>query len=685
MALRSVRKRIELADEEASLSLEGLSRRLVRLGLVSFGHAGGSGTGVFDDAFRAALRSWQESRKLGSTGWLTRRQAETLIAEGRAVEAEGEVFEKRVGRTYSAQAKDERTGWTDLHYAAAFDLPRAASALVAAGLEVDTRLMDDDPPFGKGLKATLAGAGRGNLFDNWVASGETPLMIAAYANAQTAAKALVQKGADIDARIPKGGHTPLYFAAAGNALEVMKLLIGHGADIFARPKHYEPMWFVLDKEYQLDLLEFLVGRSVDIDANKELSADMLEIAARENQLDLVKKLIGQSAEINMKERRLTTLLRHAAKGNALRVVKWAVRQGADITRRAVTHGRTPLHAAAARNAVEVTKWLVEQGADVNAKSNNGWTLLLAAAGAGNKGADVARWLVGQGADINAKSNNGRTPLHAAAWLPGQDLAIWLIRQGADIYAKQNNGWTVLHEAAKENALELAKSLVRRGVDVNVKDNDGVTPLHTAARAAQETAIWLVQQGADIKMKDNDGETPLHKAAVFNSLELTKLLIRQGADVNAMAKNGQTPLHWAKREAAELLVRHGADINAKDKDGQTPLHMTVESGGGSSGIAGPEWCRHQRQGSGGEHTAGQSPSVQGPDVCGSALEEPGRPMREELLTRWRHNPDPQSLRLAQSTGPVTAARSGRRGSRSPQARLGTLSAGRPRSPLPTECA
>ena len=47
-----------------------------------------------------------------------------------------------LGRAVSAEARDE-SGWYDLHYAAALDLPGAVAALVEAGTPVDAPLPDD--------------------------------------------------------------------------------------------------------------------------------------------------------------------------------------------------------------------------------------------------------------------------------------------------------------------------------------------------------------------------------------------------------------------------------------------------------------------------------------------------------------------------------------------------------------
>ena len=71
------------AGAEKSLGLSREDRIGVQRGLESAGGSVGSADGIFGPRTRAALRAWQEKRGLTSTGYLTREQAEALIALGR--------------------------------------------------------------------------------------------------------------------------------------------------------------------------------------------------------------------------------------------------------------------------------------------------------------------------------------------------------------------------------------------------------------------------------------------------------------------------------------------------------------------------------------------------------------------------------------------------------------------------
>ena len=139
---------------------------------------------------------------------------------------------KLLGRRLFAEARDWKTGWTDLHYAAAAASPEAVADLVGSGVPVDARLASG-PELGDRSREVLSALGHGEAFKSWNADGETPLMIAAYIDAVAAAAALAERGADIHAKNDYG-MTPLHDAARGNAMDVARWLVEHGADVDAK-------------------------------------------------------------------------------------------------------------------------------------------------------------------------------------------------------------------------------------------------------------------------------------------------------------------------------------------------------------------------------------------------------------------------------------------------------------------
>jgi len=65
---------------------------------------------------------------------------------------------------------------------------------------------------------------------------------------------------------------------------------------------------------------------------------------------------------------------------------------------------------------------------------------------------------------------------------------------------------------------------------------------------------LLANSANVDSTDMWGGTPLHKAAIYNSVDVAKLLLEKSANLNAVAVSGYykglTPLQAAEKEGTE---------------------------------------------------------------------------------------------------------------------------------------
>ena len=123
-------------------------------------------------------------------------------------------------------------------------------------------------------------------------------------------------------------------------------------------------------------------------------------------------------------------------------------------------------ASEAEVKAEITK------ADVNARTEDGSTSLMYAAGSGT--AESVKVLLDAGADVNARTINGATALMGAAAGGAAESVKLLLDAGVDVNARYENGWTVLMFAASGGAAENVKVLLDAGVDASVKDTLGKT-------------------------------------------------------------------------------------------------------------------------------------------------------------------------------------------------------------------
>jgi ankyrin repeat protein len=345
----------------------------------------------------------------------------------------------------------------------------------------------------------------------WPQEKVDPLHIAALAGDLAKLRALIEEGADVNAK-NMWGETALHYAAERGHKEVVELLIAKGADISA-------------------------GR-----------IEALQYAIDNGHTEVAILLINKGANVNPKTQSGWTPLHSAVEGDYKQVAEILLAKGAYVNSKD-KKGFTPFRYALWYSKADIARLLVEKGADVHEKDQFGYTPLHWAVMMGYR--ELTELLLAKGADPNAKGKAGETPLDFASY-PG--IARLLIEKGAELSSLQS--------AAFIGDLDKVKALIDEGTDVNKKDTVGVTALHAAvAGGHKDMTEFLILKGADVSTSAMDGQTPLHWAADKGRRDIVELLIDKGAKVNAKDNAGQTPLQLAENrkniEIVQLLKKHGA--------------------------------------------------------------------------------------------------------------------------------
>ena len=127
-----------------------------------------------------------------------------------------------------------------------------------------------------------------------------------------------------------------------------------------------------------------------------------------------------------------------------------------------TGGSTPLLCAALYGDAALVSRLLKAGADVTPANAAGATALMWAI----PRTDIMQLLIDAGADVNARSQDGRTPLLIAAGIVGAAPAVRLLREsGARPAAAVSGDLAPLREAARVDDPDIFQALVDRGADL----------------------------------------------------------------------------------------------------------------------------------------------------------------------------------------------------------------------------
>ncbi|XP_023717827.1 putative ankyrin repeat protein RF_0381 [Cryptotermes secundus] len=360
-------------------------------------------------------------------------------------------------------------------------------------------------------------------------AGISPLFCAIRCRNTQLVKVLIEKGADVNAKIVNmDGITPLHSAVLVKDVDIFKILLENGAD-FTAFCNFRNQTVIHSAAAAGNLEMFLTmvryNADMSVQTNNEKGDRPIHLAASMGHVSIVEWLIenGISMEIINKE------------------------------------GHTPLHRAAFRGKIRVVKLLLKKGADVNIRTKN--------------------------KERNTENIDHLNAFDCAAMVGGlRCLKVLLIgntvKSGGNKY-----GDFPIHFAAAYGHLDVVDWLIDRGSAVDIRNNMGSTPLINASWGGHcNVARMLLDRGADVNatVEKADNRSVIHSASFSGNAQLVELLLERGATVNARTStNNRTPLHWAAQEGhletVRLLIKHGAEAKAQDIHGLTAESVAFSKG------------------------------------------------------------------------------------------------------------
>lgn len=181
---------------------------------------------------------------------------------------------------------------------------------------------------------------------------------------------------------------------------------------------------------------------------------MMSAVLRDNASDVM-TLMLRGADPNLRNAERQTALHLALRSESDKVVQTLLKHpGLDVN--AINQaGETPLMLAALKGRVELMKQLVARGALVN---EPGWSALHYACSGPDRGA--VQWLLEQGADVNARSPNGSTPLMMAAGYGDSGSIAILLKAGADNRLRNEQGLDAADFAKRAGRERIADQIGR---------------------------------------------------------------------------------------------------------------------------------------------------------------------------------------------------------------------------------
>ena len=246
--------------------------------------------------------------------------------------------------------------------------------------------------------------------DYWEYS--TGLHIAASVGMTLKVRSFISAGENIEhkGRLPTTWNigTPLIWAAYGGQIETARALLDLGANIEARDQEGRTPLYQAAHYDHYDMVKFLVSKGADIDARDREGRTPLHLAAYMGRKRVAMFLVCSGAYLEARDRSGRRPAHLAALEGRTRTLRWFIKEGACIYAKD-EEGETPRELAKNPNVVRAIELLT---ANVNKKDERGQTRLHRAAFHGNT--ESVLELVAAGAELEAKDEYGLTPLELAS-------------------------------------------------------------------------------------------------------------------------------------------------------------------------------------------------------------------------------------------------------------------------------
>lgn len=193
----------------------------------------------------------------------------------------------------------------------------------------------------------------------------TDLMRAAENGNARAVRALLSKGADVNAKMSPG-ITALMLAAKEGHLEVLKLLVDAGADVNAMfAKHHVGVVTTLTYalgSHKKEVAEVLIDAGAEVNpAGITGLTPLMYAIGEDSDPDLIKTLLHKGADVNLRNRSGATAVMLAAMVGTPEVVRMLIEAGADVNAE-TREGVTALSVAIQEKRDEIVRLLKQAGA-----------------------------------------------------------------------------------------------------------------------------------------------------------------------------------------------------------------------------------------------------------------------------------------------------------------------------------
>jgi ankyrin repeat protein len=231
--------------------------------------------------------------------------------------------------------------------------------------------------------------------DGWA---RTPFLLAVAAGDVGIARALVERGCDMEA-VGHCGATALRLAAKYDRVEMIRWLVGEGVTVDAVHLFGRTALESAVSSNSLGAAALLIELGANVKVRDPQNYGLIHGVPFGRTLGMLKLLLAAGLEVNDVSGGGSWPLHDSCEAGNAEAVRFLLEHGADPN--LTSTGETALFAAVAKDSLECVRLLLDAGAQVNALDVDGWTCLFRL-----RSEAVARYLLANGADPGLRAQIG---------------------------------------------------------------------------------------------------------------------------------------------------------------------------------------------------------------------------------------------------------------------------------------
>ena len=350
-------------------------------------------------------------------------------------------------------------------------------------------------------------------------------------------------------------------AAWKNDVNTARALIDRGADVNAKDSTVQSAYLIATSEGYLDLLRLTLEHGAEVNDKDSWNGTGLIRASERGHHLVVGELLQAGIDKNHVNRIGYQALHEAVwlgRNSAAYVdtVRVLAAGGVQLTRPSVTERLTPLQMARSRGYDRLEAVLVKATEDKDLADPD--AELLRAAEAGD--ADRVALALREGADIEARDGDKRTALLLAATHDRVEVARLLVAMGASPDALDDRHDTPWLVTGVTGSVAMLETLLPANPDLTIRNRfGGVSVIPASERGHVDYVRRVVRTGIDVNHVNDLGWTAMLEAVVLGDgerrhQEIVRILLDAGADPAISDKSGVTPLEHARSRGFDAIVR-----------------------------------------------------------------------------------------------------------------------------------